>query len=199
MSDVPIQGESGPPGPLSRFLRLAEWVEETFIAYMLAAMTIIAFANVVVRRVFGGSLIWALELTLNLFLYLVLFGMAYVLRKGAHIGVDVIVNLFPHGARRWINVVAGLISAVYATFFAWTGYLVTAKFLSSSFLRTVGSDELDIPHWFTYGFLTFGFAYLAITIFAATAEVLTGTRESITASHEAEDLVEEATRKGSAA
>jgi C4-dicarboxylate transporter DctQ subunit len=198
MSDLRVQNESGPSGPLSRFLRLAEWVEETFIAYLLAAMTIIAFANVVVRRVFGGSLIWALELTLNLFLYLVLFGMAYVLRKGAHIGVDVIVNLFPRAAQRWINVVAGLISAFYAILFAWTGYLVTGKFLSSSFLRTVGSDELDIPHWFTYGFLTFGFAYLAITIFAATAEVLAGTRESITASHEAEDLVEEARKEGAA-
>ncbi len=193
------EDESGPPGPLSRFLRLAEWVEETLIAYMLAAMTIIAFANVIVRRVFGGSLIWALELTLNLFLYLVLFGMAYVLRKGAHIGVDVIVNLFPSAAQRWINVVAGLISAAYAMAFAWTGFLVSAKFLSSSFLRTVGSDELDIPHWFTYGFLGLGFAYLAVTIFAATAEVLTGKRKSITASHEAEEMVEELARKEGAA
>lgn len=199
MSDLRVQDESGPEGPLSRFLRLAEWVEETLIAYLLAAMTMIAFANVVVRRVFGGSLIWALELTLNLFLYLVLFGMAYVLRKGAHIGVDVIVNLFPRGARRWINVVAGLISAVYAMAFAWTGYLVSAKFLSSSFLRTVGSDELDIPHWFTYGFLGLGFAYLAVTIFAATAEVLAGKRNSITASHEAEEIVEELARKEGAA
>jgi len=106
MSGIHVQGESGPSGPLSRFLRLAEWVEETLIAYLLAAMTIVAFANVIVRRVFGGSLIWALELTLNLFLYLVLFGMAYVLRKGVHIGVDVIVNLFPRAAQRWINVVA---------------------------------------------------------------------------------------------
>ena len=198
MSDVHVH-ESGPQGPLSRFLRLAEWVEETLIAYLLAAMTIVAFANVIVRRVFGGSLIWALELTLNLFLYLVLFGMAYVLRKGVHIGVDVIVNLFPRAAQRWINVVAGLISAGYAVAFAVTGYLVSAKFLSSSFLRTVGTDELDIPHWFTYGFLTFGFTYLAVTIFFATVEVLTGKRESITASHEAEELVEEVSRKEGAA
>lgn len=199
MSDTRVQDESGPSGPLSRFLRLAEWVEETFIAYLLAAMTLIAFANVVVRRVFGGSLIWALELTLNLFLYLVLFGMAYVLRKGAHIGVDVIVKLFPRAAQRWINFVAGMISAAYALAFAWTGYLVAGKFLSTNFMRTLGSDEIDIPHWFTYGFLTAGFAYLAIAIFVASAEVLTGKRESITASHEAEELVEEIARKGGAA
>ena len=199
MSDHSVPKESGPSGPFSRFLRRAEWVEETLIAYLLAAMTIVAFANVIVRRVFGGSLIWALELTLNLFLYLVLFGMAYVLRKGVHIGVDVVVNLFPRPARRWINVLAGLITALYALVFAWTGYLVASKFLSSSFLRTVGSDELDIPHWFTYGFLSAGFAYLAVTTFIATAEVISGKRSSITASHEAEELVEEAAHKEGAA
>ena len=54
MSDTRVHDEGGPQGPLSRFLRLAEWVEESVIAYLLAAMTIIAFANVIVRRVFGG-------------------------------------------------------------------------------------------------------------------------------------------------
>ena len=175
----------GPAGPLARLYSCAEWVEETVIAYLLGAMTAIAFANVVVRRLFDGSIIWALELTLNLFLYLVLFGMSYVLRKGEHIGVDVIVRMLPGHARKWAEVTAGVISFLYATAFAVTGWLVAQKFLSSKFLRGVGSDELDIPHWFTYGTLSFGFAYLGFTVFMATLDVIRDNRTTITAGHEA--------------
>lgn len=191
MSNVRSDDASGPKGPLARLYSYAEWVEETVIAYLLGAMTAIAFANVIVRRLFDGSIIWALEMTLNLFLYLVLFGMSYALRKGAHIGVDVIVNLMPAAAQKWAEVSAGVISFVYAMAFTLTGWAVAEKFFSSKFLRTVGSDELDIPHWFTYGTLSFGFAYLSFTIFMATVDVIRDKRTTITASHEAEDMVEE--------
>ena len=150
----------------------------------------LAFVNIIVRRFFDGSIIWALELTLYLFLYLVLFGMSYVLRKGAHIGVDVVVKLMPPKAQKWTEVSAGAISCFYALFFSYTGWTVTQKFLSSKFLRTVGSDELEIPHWLTYGVLTFGFAYLGIVIFLGTLDIVRGRKTTITASHEAEDLVQ---------
>lgn len=182
----------GPAGPLARLYSRAQWVEETVIAYLLAAMTAIAFANVVVRRLFDGSIIWALELTLNLFLYLVLFGMSYVLRKGAHIGVDAAVRLLPGRARKWAEVTAGAVSLLYAAAFAVTGWLVARKFLSSEFLRGIGSDELDIPHWFTYGALSFGFAYLGFTVFMATLDVIRGRRTAITAGHEAEEAADQA-------
>ncbi len=55
---------------------------------------------------------------------------------------------------------------------------------------TVGSDELNIPHWLTYGILGFTFAYLGFTMFLATIDILRGRRTTITASHEAEDMIE---------
>ncbi len=182
---------SGSNGPLAYIADRAEWLEETIIAYLLGAMTALAFTNVVIRRFFEGSIVWALELTLYFFLYLVLFGMSYTLRKGKHIGVDVVVKLLSAKAQKWAEVAAGAISCFYAIFFSYTGWIVTEKFLSSEFLRGVGSDEIDIPHWLTYGFLSLGFAYLGLTIFLATIDILRGRRTTITASHEAEDLIEE--------
>ena len=130
-------------------------------------MTSIAFANYVVREFFASSILWALELTLNLFLYLIMFGMAYVLRKGMHIGIDVFVNLFrprvKNGPDRRLrgdqpDLRAGVV---------WAGIEIVAKFRSSDFLMTVGTEELDIPHWFTYGVMTVCYAYLTVTIFIA--------------------------------
>lgn len=154
-------------------------------------MTGLAFGNIIVRRFFDGSIVWALELTLYFFLYLVLFGMTYTLRIGAHIGVDAIVRLMSAKAQKITEVTAGAVSCFYALFFSYTGWIVTEKFLSTKFLRTVGSDELNIPHWLTYGVLTFTFAYLGITIFMATLDILKGRRTTITSVHEAEDLIEE--------
>ena len=37
-------------------MRGLEWVEESIMAYMLAAMTAVAFFAVVVRRFFGGKI-----------------------------------------------------------------------------------------------------------------------------------------------
>lgn len=179
-------------------MRGLEWVEESIMAYMLAAMTAVAFFAVVVRRFFGGKIfdlqpsIWGLELTLYIFLFFILFGMSYVLRKGVHIGIDVLVNLFPKPARKVLNILATVMTVLYALLLSRAGYQAFDKFWSVKVLRNKGSDELEIPFFFTYGFLSAAFFVLALTAAFAIWEIWTGRRESLTAGHEAEEEVEEA-------
>ena len=58
----------------SRFGRAVDNVEETFIAITLGLMTIVTFANVVARYFFNSNILWALEVTVVLFGWLVLVG-----------------------------------------------------------------------------------------------------------------------------
>ena len=67
--------------------------EEGAIALMLGLMTLITFANVVARYVFQSNLLWALEMTVFIFAWLVLFGASYGVKKTTHIGVDVLTNM----------------------------------------------------------------------------------------------------------
>ena len=163
-----------------------EWLEESVMAYMLAAMTAVAFFAVVVRRFFGGEIfglkpsIWGLELTLYIFLFFILFGMSYVLRKGVHIGIDVLVNLFPAPMRKFFNLLATLMTVIYALLLSRAGYQAYDKFWSVKVLRTKGSDELSIPFFFTYGFLSLAFFVLGLTAAYAIWEIWTGRRESLT-------------------
>ena len=179
-------------------MRGLEWVEESIMAYMLAAMTAVAFFAVVVRRFFGGKIfdlqpsIWGLELTLYIFLFFILFGMSYVLRKGVHIGIDVLVNLFPKPARKVLNILATVMTVLYALLLSRAGYQAFDKFWSVKVLRNKGSDELEIPFFFTYGFLSAAFFVLALTAAFAIWEIWTGRRESLTAGHEAEEEVDQA-------
>lgn len=81
-------------------------IEETLIAFLLGAMTLITFANVIARKGFNSNILWGLELTVFLFGWLVLLGASYAVKKGAHLGVDAILNMVSAPVRR----VLGLIS-----------------------------------------------------------------------------------------
>ena len=63
------------------------------IAGLLGLMTLITFANVVARFVFNSNILWALELTVFLFAWLVLLGASYAVKTHAHLGVDAILNI----------------------------------------------------------------------------------------------------------
>ncbi|TMV67804.1 TRAP transporter small permease subunit, partial [Thioclava sp. BHET1] len=61
----------------SQTAKRRRWIdiaEENAIAFLLAAMTIITFINVVLRYLFNTGLIWGLEAVLILFAWLVIFG-----------------------------------------------------------------------------------------------------------------------------
>ena len=56
-------------------------LEETLIAVLLGLMTLITFANVIARYVFNANILWALEVTVFLFAWLVLLGASYGVKQ----------------------------------------------------------------------------------------------------------------------
>ena len=86
--------------------------EETLIAAILGSMTLITFANVVVRY-FGGTILWALEATVFLFAWLVLLGASYAVKTYAHLGVDVALTMLPRPVRRALGLIAVLCCLAY--------------------------------------------------------------------------------------
>ncbi len=98
-------------------------LEETLIAAILGVMTLITFANVIVRKTGGdfllfeidGNILWAKEATVFLFAWLVLLGTSYAVRIGAHLGVDALLNIVSKPMRK----VLGLISVTICIAFAF--------------------------------------------------------------------------------
>ncbi len=81
-------------------------IEETLIAGILGVMTVLTFANVVTRYGFNQNILWALELTVFLFGWLVILGASYEVKKGAHLGVDIVINALPAPQRRVMGLTA---------------------------------------------------------------------------------------------
>ena len=89
-------------------------IEETLIAVILGLMTALTFANVVARYAFASNILWALEMTVFLFAWLVLLGAAYAVKKGTHLGVDLVVNMLDRGARKVIALAAVAVCLAFA-------------------------------------------------------------------------------------
>ncbi|WP_417243258.1 TRAP transporter small permease [Celeribacter sp.] len=100
-----------PKTPLARFF---DGLEENVIAFILGAMTLITFVNVVMRYVYNTSLIWGLEVVLILFAWLVLLGISYGFKKTSHLGVDAVTNMLPHRGKRVAAILSAIACIIYS-------------------------------------------------------------------------------------
>jgi C4-dicarboxylate transporter DctQ subunit len=139
-------------------MRWIERFEEGVIAFLLAAMTVVTFMQVVARYVFNYSFVWAVELTGVMFGGLIFIGMAYGVRVGAHIGVDAFVKSLSRGAARFVGMIATVLCIVYAVIVTVGGSIYVKK------MYDVGIEMQDIPiaQWIPRAVLPLGFALLAL-------------------------------------
>lgn len=198
-------------GNPSRFSRFTESIEEGFIAIALGLMTVITFANVVARYIFNSNILWALEVTVVLFAWLVLVGCAYGIKKTFHIGVDVVINLMPPPLKKLMALLAVGSSLVFAVLLlkgAWDywlpfaterAWMETDDIPMLDFLRFLepwlneGEAYEKLPRMIPYFALPLGMALLVLRLLQSGYQVLTNQRDSIIAAHEVEEMIEEAT------
>ncbi|MFT0532527.1 TRAP transporter small permease [Castellaniella hirudinis] len=138
---------------------LKNWLEHTeegLIAFLLAAMTVVTFAQVVARYVFNYSFVWALELTMYCFGALIFLGMSYGVRVGAHIGVDALVRLLPARAAHRLAIVGTLLCIVYAAIVLYGSWIYVSKIHMIGIL----AQDLPIPQWVPRLVMPVGFALL---------------------------------------
>ncbi len=199
--------------PKTSLGRLINSIEENIIALILGLMTVITFANVIARYVFNSNILWQLETTVFLFAWLVLFGMSYCVKITAHLGVDVITNLGTRSQRKIMAFASVLVCLVFCALLLkggwdyWWKFASTASFLETKdipmpgflqFLSDITNDGRPyekMPRYIPYFILPLGMALLTFRILEAGFLILTTDKDRIIASHEAEDLVEEAAAK----
>jgi C4-dicarboxylate transporter DctQ subunit len=189
--------------------RRTDQIEETLMAVLMGLMTLVTFANVIARYVFNDNLLWALETTVYLFAWMVLLGASYCVKKSLHLGVDmVIANLSPQARKA-----AGLFAVGACLLFSvlllkgawdyWYPFATTQAFFEVDdipmpdflqFLATwlnEGERYEKIPRFIPYFVLPLSLTLLTWRFCQAGWRIFQGTQDSVIASHEAEELLEE--------
>lgn len=151
-------------------MRWLEHLEEGVIAFLLAAMTIVTFLQVIARYVFNYSFVWAPELTGVMFGWLIFIGMSYGVRVGVHIGVDAFVKSLNQGAARIVAIVATTLCVVYAVIVTVGGWTYVRK------MYDVGIEMQDMPvaQWIPRLALPLGFALLTLRFAQVLWRLITG-------------------------
>jgi len=154
-------------------MRLGDWfgrLEEGLIAFLLAAMTLISFSQVVARYVFNFSFVWALELVTFLFAWMIFLGMSYGVRVGSHIGVDALVKILKPRTARIVGAAAALLCIVYAVIVFIGGWVYVGKMYEIG----IEAQDIPIPQWVPRLVLPIGFGLLGIRFAEVLYRIVTG-------------------------
>lgn len=152
-----------------------ERLEEVVIGFLLASMTLVAFAQVVARYVFNYSFVWALEFITVLFAWLIFLGMSYGVRVGAHIGVDALVRtLGPRQAR-----VAAAIAAMLCLAYALILLVGSVDYVDRMIDLGIDMQDMPVPQWIPRLVLPVGFALLALRFAQVLYRVIAGKQDRL--------------------
>jgi len=165
------------------FFRLVSHAEEAIISLLLVGMTLLVFADVVMRFGFNTGLLWSEELTLLMSAWFVLFGASYGLKVGAHIGVDAVVRLFGPVGQRVLTAIGAVLSLAYCGLFIYGAWIYLAK------MEKIGIEleDLPIPAWIAHSILLIGFVLLGIRLLELLWAVATGRATTFGHRDEAEE------------
>lgn len=186
----------------------AHWfdeIEEANIAICMGLMTLVTFANVVARYIFNSNILWALELTVFLFAWLVLMGASYAVKKQVHIGVDVVVSAVQPKARRLFALVAVSTCLTFSTLLLigswnyWYPFITERTWMETNdipmpqFLMFLadwlneGEAYEKVPRFIPYVALPLGMGLMTLRFLQQLWKVINGDIDRIIASHEVED------------
>ena len=197
------------PEPTSKIGQIVDSIEETSIAICLGLMTLITFANVIARYIFNGNILWALEMPVFLFAWLVLMGASYAVKKHIHIGVDVVINAVSPGARKilallaWASCMAFSVLLLIGSWDYWYPFITERAWLETQdipmpemfmFLAdwlNEGEKYEKIPRFIPYLALPLGMALITFRYLQVGWKIYQGDVNKLIAAHEVEDDIKE--------
>lgn len=139
-------------------MRWLERLETGLIAVLVAAMVLLAGAQIVLRNFFDTGLVWADPLLRAMVVWAAMLGALAAAREDKHIGIDLVTH-FVHGrARRTVRGVTLLFAAGMSAALAWFG----VEFVALDY----GGDAriAGIPAWCVEAIVPAGFALLALRL-----------------------------------
>ena len=166
-------------------MKILDRLEEWIISLMLLAMTGLTFLQVVMRYVFNSGFTWALELTTVFFAVMIFVGVSYGVRVGSHIGVDALVKLLAPGKRKFVSILAVLLSLVYV------GFILVGSMEYVLKMKQVGIEleDMSIERWQVLAVMPLGMALTGFRFLQILYDLVTGRADSLRLADEAAEAM----------
>ncbi|MFV2071556.1 MAG: TRAP transporter small permease [Thermoanaerobaculales bacterium] len=145
------------PRVVDRLLRAIHLLEDGLLVVLLAAMIVVAGAQIVLRNIFDTSFLWADPLLRIAVLWVAMIGAMVATRSDRQISIDALSHFLPSRWRAALRVVTDLFSAAVAGTVAWHA----ARLVLDD--RAAGSMVLSaVPVWACEMVLPVAFGVIAL-------------------------------------
>jgi TRAP-type C4-dicarboxylate transport system permease small subunit len=142
-------------------MKALKWLNENFeqsiSIILMSLMTIVIFAQVVMRRGFSNSLTWSEELARYLFIWLIYFGISYGAKIRKHIKIEAFLGFFPKKLRPYIEILGDVLFFAFAVFIIYTSFIWVQRQIKLN----QASAALHVPMWMIYAAPFVGFTLTA--------------------------------------
>ena len=141
---------------------------------LLLAMIVLASADILLRMVSGGGLVWVSPLVRVMVLWLGLLGALLATRDNQHISIDLLSRLLGDGIKRWSQSITNLFATMVCAVTAW--YSIEFVQGSLEYADTIALGKQDAPAWILQIVipLSFGLMSLRFLIHAIGFAVVSG-------------------------
>lgn len=166
--------------------RVWNQAEEVMVAFLLAGMTLVTFSYVVFNNLYGvfyalgdslpfandamfsigdgilyvaQEMTWSVALTKAMFGWLIFVGLAWGVRIGAHIGVDLLVRMFKPALQKTVAIIALVICLAYCALMAYS----SEQWVAVLFNIGTGAEDLDrfgVQQWHIVMIVPIGFSLM---------------------------------------
>ena len=146
---------------MARLLRFLDAHFEEFVAGLgLCIMSLLVFAQVVMRYVFHAPMSWSDEIAVYCMLWSVYLSASWAVRERAHIRVMNLIQLFPAKIALWLTYLSDFTWLIFAAFICWQGVLLDL----SLWERKYESPVLGIDQKWPYMVVAAGFAMMVFRL-----------------------------------
>jgi len=104
---------------IDRLIGYCDKILNSLIFILFIILISINVIQIILRGFFRSSLVWVLELSVFLGIWIVLFGASIMFLRNTEIKVTIIVNYFPRKIRRAIEIFISILGVIFAICLIW--------------------------------------------------------------------------------
>ncbi len=137
--------------------------ERVLLVALTAAITVIMMAQVILRYFFSSPIFWAEEISVQLLVFVTLFGLALLVHHQQLVTIDFLPRALPLRARHALLALLGVITLVLFAYIGWLSW----EWVQRDDVRIELSATTQLPRWYNYAAMPAALALLVWHQFAA--------------------------------
>jgi len=157
--DDETRGAPGAPLPFEKYLDGLVKLGGALSAALIVAILALTIASVVCRYIIGRALLGSDEATGFLIVAAIMLGTAEALRRGDHIGIDIVLDVAPGWLRFWLGILA------HVAVLAFSGVMLASAWRAVTFsmrFEAYSTGALEMPLWIPQSSMLIGAVLLGL-------------------------------------